>query len=187
MFLIIALFAMLLVVGVFRKPGIPFFSFVTVFNRKSKLTDLGAKLYLGATVLLVTALLLSWSSPKSVEVSNPEPVLEQQASAGDHADESRADRKQDELANLTTKFTISAGTLASLMDTNGMAESRLELCSSFLETGMSFWRTDQNLQPLRVAVRDCHQVVNSLCNEDSPADAPVCARYRETTAGVHYD
>ena len=188
MLLIFALFTILLVVAVFRKPGIPFFSVVTVFNCKSKLTDLGAKLYLAASVLLIAGILSSFSSSKTVHPSRPEPARqEQQTVAGNDGPQAGADRTQDELENLTTKFTISAGTLASLMETNGMAESRLELCNSFIKTGMSFWKTDHNLQQLRVAVRDCHQLVSGLCSENGPGDAAVCARYRSTTAGAHYD
>lgn len=188
MLLIFALFTMLLVVAVFRKPGIPFFSVVSVFNCKSKLTGLGAKLYLAASVLVIAGILSSFSSSKTMHPSTPEPARkEQQAVAGNDARQASADRTRDELETLTTKFTISAGTLASLMETNGMAESRLELCNSFFETGMSFWKTDHNLQQLRVAVRDCHHVVIGLCSENGAEDAAVCARYRSTTAGAHYD
>jgi hypothetical protein len=33
-------------IGQFRKPGIPFFSVVTIFNRKEKLTETGSKVYI---------------------------------------------------------------------------------------------------------------------------------------------
>lgn len=45
MLLLIGAGGLLTTIGVCRKPGINYFSIVTVFNRKDKLTEKGAKLY----------------------------------------------------------------------------------------------------------------------------------------------
>jgi hypothetical protein len=46
MLLIIGAIGLMFTIGQFRKPGIPFFSVVTIFNRKEKLTETGSKVYI---------------------------------------------------------------------------------------------------------------------------------------------
>jgi hypothetical protein len=190
MLLIIALFAMLLVVAFFRKPGIPFFSIVSFSNRQNKLTAIGAKLYVVAAIMLVLGMLSSFVHPKPKNLPDAKMALnsgegklngEEAIQAG-----SDSDRKMAEYAALTQQFSISAETLTSMMETNGMAESRLELCNSFMEGGMMDWRADQELHRLRIAVRDCHNIVINLCSEAGPEDAGSCSEYKARTASFDY-
>lgn len=45
-----------------RKPNIKFFSFITFFNRKEKLTDTGAKLYVIFCIIIIAGLVIGKSS-----------------------------------------------------------------------------------------------------------------------------
>ena len=73
-----------------------------------------------------------------------------------------------------------------MMPTNGMAESRLELCNSFVEGGMMDWKADHSTHRLRIAVRDCHNIVLGLCREAQAGDAGYCSAYKQQTAGFDY-
>lgn len=46
MLLLIGAIGLLTIIATSRKPGVKYFSVVTVFNRKDKLTETGAKLYM---------------------------------------------------------------------------------------------------------------------------------------------
>jgi hypothetical protein len=42
----------------YRKADVEFFSIITIFNRKEKLTEFGAKLYVGFFIVLLAGLVL---------------------------------------------------------------------------------------------------------------------------------
>jgi hypothetical protein len=63
----------------FRKPNVKFFSFITFFNRKEKLTDAGAKLYVIFCIVIIAGLLIGKSS-KGTEPVNGSGIKEQSSS-----------------------------------------------------------------------------------------------------------
>lgn len=62
MLLMIGLVGLLFTIWKFRKPGIPFASFITVFNRKEKLTDTGSKAYLVFLSIMLIGLVLNFAT-----------------------------------------------------------------------------------------------------------------------------
>ncbi|WP_314436803.1 hypothetical protein [Massilia timonae] len=62
MLLLIGAIGLLVTIHHFRLPDVPFFSIITVFNRKQKLTETGSKVYLVFFVVIVLGLLLRLGS-----------------------------------------------------------------------------------------------------------------------------
>lgn len=62
MLLIFGAIGILVTIGRFRKPGIPFFSLVTIFNRNEKLMDTGAKAYVVFFAIAVIGIALSFAA-----------------------------------------------------------------------------------------------------------------------------
>jgi len=54
----IGLIGLMTVIGKYRKPDVKFFSFITVFNRKEKLTERGAKFYLVFFFIIIAGIIL---------------------------------------------------------------------------------------------------------------------------------
>lgn len=61
MLLIIGGIGVLVTIGKFRKPGIPFFSLITIFNRKEKLTATGATAYVLFFSIAVIGIILNFA------------------------------------------------------------------------------------------------------------------------------
>lgn len=62
MLLLIGAIGLLITIGVCRKPGIKYFSVITVFNRKDKLTDKGATVYLVFFAMALIGLVLNFTA-----------------------------------------------------------------------------------------------------------------------------
>ena len=60
MLTVIGLFGMIGTIAKCRKPDVKFFSPITIFNRKEKLTETGAKLYMGFFSVLLAGLVLKF-------------------------------------------------------------------------------------------------------------------------------
>lgn len=149
----------------------------------------GTKFYLAAAILIVVGTVSLFSSPGDVDSAAATPAMNsgaREASVEGGARETSSDLETAKFGVLTQQFTMSAETLASMMPTNGMAESRLELCNSFIEGGMMDWKADRSTHRLRIAVRDCHNIVIGLCREAQAEDAGYCSAYKKQTAGFDY-
>lgn len=143
--------------------------------------------FLAAIMMAVASLALT-SCTKHAESAAPAPSAAseaREASAGEDVP-APEDLKRAQFNVLVLQFKMSAEALASMMPTNGMADSRLELCNSFVEGGMMDWKADQSMHRLRVAVRDCHNIVLGLCREGNAEDALQCSAYKSQTAGYEY-
>lgn len=182
MLLTLALIGMLLVLAICRKPGIPFFTVIHFSNRHAKLTSTGAKLYVVAAAMIVLGFVASLVHPRTTELTEHAETVDSSA----NTTVSEEDRKLALYRALMWQFSISAETLASMMPANGMAESRLELCNSFVEAGTMDWKQDHSVHRLRSAVRDCHHVVLDLCREAGPEDAAHCSAYKRRTEQFDY-
>jgi hypothetical protein len=65
MLLLIGAIGLLTTIGVCRKPGVKYFSIVTVFNRKDKLTEKGATVYLVFFAIALLGIVLNFASKQA--------------------------------------------------------------------------------------------------------------------------
>lgn len=62
MLLLIGTIGLLATIGMCRKPGVKYFTIFTVFNRKEKLTEKGATLYLVFLAIALVGIAISFAS-----------------------------------------------------------------------------------------------------------------------------
>lgn len=76
-----------------RKPDVNFFSFITFFNRKEKLTDIGAKLYVVFCIMIIAGLMIGRIS-RGPEHADTGGIADQSSSVIDTTENSSLDYKK---------------------------------------------------------------------------------------------
>lgn len=194
MLFIIALAGLLFTLFRFRQPGVKFWTPVTIFNRKEKLTPTGAKLYVACFVLLAIGLAFNFADRKSSKVSDTKTALqapevihapsEQGAESPQPAGETTAQIRMEQFRQLSGFFQSSAETIAGLIAYHPLAQSQLEQCNALAATGVSEFKLSNNTDYLRTAVRDCSRMAQSLCQSSQPVNAGTCEEHAGVAAKV---
>ena len=179
MLLIIGAIGLLVIIGACRKPEIKFFSVVTIFNRKEKLTERGAKIYVFFFALLIVGILFKFIGNHSTSGS--------QAIAGGDVKEissndtpskiSQDDNESENLKNLTHIYERSTETIASQIPENGMADSALQQCNDRVENGMMLRKQGKGDSALSVDVSACMHIARDLCHTNGSGSSEACKEF----------
>src|SRR5471030_530438 len=161
----IAIVGLMSVIGKYRRPGVKFASFITIFNRKEKLTEAGAKLYLVFFFLLVSGLAFSIISPS--DFGNYEKRTEPVA-IENKGGESQAENSMQKMTRLSM---ISAEAIASQIPNVVIAQGALESCNEGLSSGMNMIKQGMDDSNLKFGVRECISDARSVCNNGPSTSA----------------
>ena len=192
MLLLIGAVGLLLTIYQYRLPGIPFFCFITVFNRKQKLTDKGSKVYLVFFVMMVIGLLVSLTgSPRAPAAAPAATALSDPPAGGKVTGDYIADRDALAFREMVAEMVLSRKALFSVLLTApeiARVREKFDDCEGRFRTGAE---RGPDVGIVAQAVKFCMRTAAQLCNdwpdpERNREPSPACAGLRQAHPELWY-
>lgn len=184
MLLLIGAIGLLFTIHKFRLPGVPFFSIITVFNRKQKLTDTGGTVYLVFFVVAMLGLLLRFGNagPAAAPAAETAPTL----AAAESAAESGYWRDNVEKMVRARKALFSVLLVAPEM---ANVREKIDNCEDKFRTGAENDKRNDRSNSLENAVKACMATAAQMCYSwPDPANGleptPACTQLRASEPGL---
>ena len=163
MLLLIGVIGLLVTIYNFRLPGVPFFSIITVFNRKIKLTETGSKVYVVFLVVLILGLLLRFGGGSAQDTdASPHSTAgtAQESTALEGEVESKYWRENVEKMVLSRKALFSVLLVAPEM---AKVRETIDDCEDKFRTGAENDKRNNRSNSLENAVKACMATAAQMC------------------------
>ena len=178
---------MLLVMGTCRRPGVPFWSFISFTNRKTKLTDTGGKLYIAVCLLIMAGAVAQFARPGHVAgPAASRDAMHDIEQAGSAAQETlSADEYKLAQFNVEVReIAISSELIASFIPVTDYAGSFLETCSEYSRRGMDEWKSNGRFDRMQDAAKQCRNAALNLCTSPLPSEQHLCTDFLRHTQNM---